>query len=58
MRPSFDSMTSEQLLEHMDKLVNRLTKRLKNWKVKSKLGKKGKKSRIPGSGYFFQTESK
>ena len=53
----FQSMSVAQLVEQLDKIADRLHKRLKNGKVKSKLGKKGKKSRIPGSGYFFQSSN-
>ncbi len=53
---NFQDMSVTQLLEYMQKLADRLDRRLRNGKVKSKLGKKGKKSNIPGSGYFFQTK--
>lgn len=52
----FQSMSVVELLEFMQKLSDRLDRRLRNGKVKSKLGKKGKKSKIPGSSYFFQTK--
>lgn len=52
----FQDMSVVELLEYMQKLSDRLDRRLRNGKVKSKLGKKGKKSKIPGLGYFFQTK--
>jgi len=39
--------------DHLEKLTNRLNKRLKNGKIKSTLVKNGKN--IPGFGYWFQT---
>lgn len=48
-----EKKTAGDLNARLEKLTDRLNKRLRGGKIKSKLVKKGKSKNIPGFGYWF-----
>jgi hypothetical protein len=55
-QPEYRGMTEvREFTDYIEKLDDRLNRRMRRGKMKSKLTKKGK-SNIPGFGYWFQTK--
>jgi len=51
---SFKGMTeAKEFGDHLEKLNDRLNKRMSGGKIRSSLNKKKSKSHIPGFGYWF-----